>query len=451
MKVLVLESGRLFQKVLRDLLLKLDCSVDCANSGEDGFALLQKDLNTRYDLIICSQSIFNQHLQEITQYSTSTENNIPVILLSSNADEDLHVNARSAGIKNIFPKTNLDYLKSCIRYYIKGEQSDTLNNGEILYIEDSASVAHIIKSYLKKLGIDVTHFLHADEAFKALTNDAKDYDLIITDVTLKGEMDGLSLVRMIRAENAPIATTPILAMTGNDDKQLRKDLLNAGVTDYITKPVSEEGFITRIKNLITIKRLNDKVNQQQRTIHKLTVTDSLTGCQNKNSFIKYGEKFINDSIRYNYPLSVIVIEIDNFKQLQEVHGRDTSEKVLQKVGEKLLKSCRQGDIVARIGGEEFSILLPHCTIESALEKAEKSLSKIQLLQPENIAITTSIGISLLGEDDNNDFSTLYQSAKSASLNSRKKGPNQITANTQSREILQPVSSAEIAKKAPSAN
>ena len=55
-------------------------------------------------------------------------------------------------------------------------------------------------------------------------------------------------------------------MTGNDDVQLRNELLNAGATDYITKPVSEEGFITRIKNLITIKRLNDKVNQQQRSL-----------------------------------------------------------------------------------------------------------------------------------------------------------------------------------------
>ena len=445
MKVLVLESGRLFQKVLRDLLLKLDCSVDCANSGEEGFALLQNNVNADYDLIIISQSIFNQHLQKITEYSANSDHNPPIILLSSNADEDLHVNARSAGIKNIFPKTNLDYLKSCIRYYIKGEQSGGLNNGQVLYIEDSPSVAHIVKSYLKKTGIEVTHFIHADEAFKAFTSGTKNYDLIITDITLKGEMDGLSLVRMIRAENSPIAMTPILTMTGNDDVQLRNELLNAGATDYITKPVSEEGFITRIKNLITIKRLNDKVNQQQRSLHKLTSTDSLTGCENKKSLTKYGKKFINDAIRYKYPLSVFVIEIDNFKQLQETHGRDTSEKVLQKIGENLLKNCRQGDVVARIGGEEFSILLPHCTIESALGKSAKILAKIQRLQPENIPVTASIGISLLCDEYNEDFSILYQSAKDASLSSRKKGKNQITVNTQSLDILQQAKEINIGK------
>lgn len=445
MKVLVLESGRLFQIVLRDLLLKLDCSIDCASSGKEGFTLLQNNVNTDYDLIIVSQSIFNQHLQEITEYSTNTENNAPIILLSSNADEDLHVNARSAGIKNIFPKTNLDYLKSCIRYYIKGEQSDIHNNGEILYIEDSPSVAHIVKSYLKKTGMEVTHFLHADEAFKSLTSGAKSYDLIVTDITLKGEMDGLSLVRMIRAENAPIAMTPILTMTANDDITLRKDLLNAGATDYITKPVSEEGFITRVNNLITIKRLSDKVNQQQRSLHKLTTTDPLTGCENKKSLAKYGKKFINDAIRYKYPLSIFVIEIDNFKQLQEIHGRDTSEKVLQKTGESLLKNCRRGDVVARIGGEEFSILLPHCTIESALGKAAKILAKIQRLQPENIPVTASIGISLLCDEYNEDFSILYQSAKDASLSSRKKGQNQITANTQSLNILQQAKEINIGK------
>jgi len=443
MKVLVLESGRLFQKVLRDLLLELDCTVDCANSGDEGFVFLHSsNLNTEYDLIISSQNIFNEYQQEITEYSENTKHNIPIILLSSKADEDLHINARAAGIKNIFPKTNLDYLKSCIRYYIKGEQThsinnDEINNGEVLYIEDSASVAHIVKSYLKKLDINVTHFLDADEAFKALTSDAKDYDLIITDVMLQGVMDGLSLVRMIRAENSPMAKTPILAMTGNDDIQLRKDLLHAGITDYITKPTSEEGLITRVKNLITIKRLNDKVNQQERALYKLSVTDQLTGCQNKNSLLKYASKYINNAIRYQHSLSVIVIELDEFDRLQETHGRDIGDNVLKNIGENLIKSCRTGDIIARLGGEEFSILLPHCKIEHAIEKAEKTLSMIQLLQPENLSITASIGVSSLTEEHKEDFSNLYQSAKSASQDSRKKGRNQITTDKQSLHAQKP--------------
>ncbi len=441
MNVLVLESGRLFQKVLRDLLLELDCTVDCANSGEEGFALLRdSSANVEYDLIICSQNIFNEHLQEITDYAEKTKHNVPIILLSSKADEDLHVHARAAGIKNIFPKTNLDYLKSCIRYYIKGEhlnegQTDSINNGEILYIEDSASVAHIVKSYLKKLGIEVTHFLDADEAFKALTTDVKDYDLIITDVMLQGVMDGLSLVRMIRAENSPIAKTPILAMTANDDIQLRKDLLHAGVTDYITKPVSREGFVTRVKNLITIKRLSDKVSQQERALYKQSVTDSLTGCQNKSSLSKYAAKYINNATRYKHGLSVIVIELDAFEQLQETHGRDIGDSVLTEIGANLIKSCRTGDIVARVGGEEFSILLPHCKIEHAIEKAEKTLSMIQLLQPENLPVTASVGVSSLTEKHKEDFSNLYQSARNAAQHSRKNGHNQVSTDNQSLEAL----------------
>jgi two-component system cell cycle response regulator len=432
MNVLVLESGRLFQKVLRDLLLELDCVVDCANSGTEGFALLHdSSANIEYDLIICSQNIFNEHLQEITDYVEKTEHNVPIILLSSKADEDLHVHARAAGIKDIFPKTNLDYLKSCIRYYIKGEQTHSINNGEILYIEDSASVAHIVKSYLKKLDIEVTHFLDADEAFKALTTDVKDYDLIITDVMLQGVMDGLSLVRMIRAENSPMAKTPILAMTGNDDVQLRKDLLHAGVTDYITKPASEEGLVTRIKNLIAIKRLSDKVNQQERALYKLSVTDQLTGCQNKNSLLKYASKYINNATRYQHGLSVIVIELDAFDKLQEKHGRDIGDSVLTKISESLMKSCRQGDIVARVGGEEFSILLPHCKIEHAIAKAEKTLSMIQSLQPEKLSITASIGVSALINEHKEDFTNLYQSARNASQKSKKNGYNQVTADDQS--------------------
>ena len=97
MNVLVLEGGRLFQKVLRDLLLELDCTVDCCNSGGEGLALLRGNnlnnnseinmsgiaSNTEYDLIICAHSIFDQHMQEITKYSDDTKHNVPIILLSS--------------------------------------------------------------------------------------------------------------------------------------------------------------------------------------------------------------------------------------------------------------------------------------------------------------------------------------------------------------------------------
>lgn len=435
MNVLVLDSGRLFQKVLKNLLLKLDCTVDCADSGKQGFALLENSQQSDYDLVICSQSIFNQHLQEITEYSTNRSHRATFILLSSNANEALHINARAAGIENIFPKTNLEYLKSCIRYYIKGEQSEMVNNGEVLYIEDSASVAHITKSYLNKIGINVTHFVNADDAFKDLTSGNKNYDLIITDITLQGEMCGLSLVRMIRAENTPIAKTPILAMTGSEDLQQRKDLLNAGATDYITKPVSEEGFNTRVKNLITIKRLSDTVNQQKRALHKLTTKDSVTGCHNVTSLNKHGKKFVHDSARYKYPFSIIVIEVDDFKQLQEIRGRDISDKVLQHTAEYLLKICRQGDIVARIGEEEFTILLPHCSIKNASDKAEKILSTIQQLNPEKLSITASIGVSELREEHNKDFSLLYGSAKKASLSAKENGKNQLKVCAQNSKLL----------------
>ncbi len=241
-------------------------------------------------------------------------------------------------------------------------------------------------------------------------------------------MDGLSLVRMIRAENSPMAKIPILAMTSHDDNQLRRDLLHAGVTDYITKPASEEGFITRIKNLITIKRLTDKVNQQERSLYKLSVTDQLTGCQNKNSLLKYASKSINNAIRYKHPLSVMVIEIDAFEHLQETHGRDTCDSMLADIGAALIASCRQGDIVSRIGGEEFSILLPHCKIENAIEKAEAILSIIQQLHPSNIAITASIGIATLIDEHKEEFANLYQSAKNAALYSKNNGHNQVTAD-----------------------
>ena len=163
MKVLILENGRLFQKILQDLLIELGCTVSCVRTGEEGLDLLiNTDDETRYDLIIASQHIFDKSGNKFIQHCKDSESNTPIILLTSEPHETLLRNARSAGIKDIFPKTNITYLKSSIKYYIQGEKNFDIQGGRILYVEDSASVAHIVTKYLKKLNLEVTHFSTAE-------------------------------------------------------------------------------------------------------------------------------------------------------------------------------------------------------------------------------------------------------------------------------------------------
>ena len=435
MKVLILENGRLFQKILRDLLIELGCTVSCVRTGEEGLDLLVNTTDeTKYDLIIASQHIFDKSGADFIQYCKNSDRNTPIILLTSEPNEILMQNARAAGIKDIFPKTNLTYLKSSIRYYIQGEQTFDIQGGRVLYVEDSASVTHIVTNYLKKLKLEITHFSTAEEAFHAFTDN--DYDLVITDVMLSGTMDGLSLVRMIRAQNSHNAKVPILAMTGHDDVQLRIDLLHAGINDYVTKPPIEEELAARVNNLITNKRLADQVRQQQRSLFNLAMTDQLTTCHNRHSLSDYAPKYIKDAVRYDYPLSVMILDLDNFKHINDEYGHTTGDSVLTEIGKLLMTTCRQGDIVSRIGGEEFLILLPHCNIIDAMDKAEEIRSMVELSKPASLKVTASIGTASLIEKHNQEFDRLYKAADTAVYHSKKNGRNQITADPDSIEAVE---------------
>jgi len=430
MKVLILENGRLFQKILRDLLIELGCTVSCVRTGEEGLDLLINATDdTRYDLIIASQHIFDKSGTEFIEYCKNSDQKTPIILLTSEPNETLLRNARAAGIKDIFPKTNITYLKSSIRYYIQGEKDIDIQDGRILYVEDSASVAHIVTKYLKKLNLEVTHFSMAEEAFHAFADN--EYDLVITDVMLEGTMDGLSLVRMIRASNTLSSKTPILAMTSHDDTQLRIDLFHAGINDYVTKPPIEEELATRVNNLITNKRLVDQVRQQQRSLFDIAMTDKLTSCHNRHSLSDYAPKYIKDAVRYSHPLSIMILDLDHFKNINDEFGHTTGDTVLSEVGKLLMATFRQGDIVSRIGGEEFLILLPHCNIYDAMHKAENIRSMIELSEPSGLNVTASIGVASLIKQHDEDFDKLYKAADAAVYNSKENGRNQVTADHES--------------------
>ena len=432
MNVLILENSRLFQKMLLDLLTELGSTAECVRTGEEGLQRLRDSKQPPFNLIIASQHIFDSSGNEFIEYCRQNARQIPIILLTSEPNEALLKNAQAAGVEDIFPKTNLAYLKSSIRYYIKGSQSYHFNDGRVLYVEDSPSVSHIVIGYLKKMNLDVNHFVSAEEAFAEFCRN--EYDLVITDVVLRDTMDGLSLVRMIRAQNTYIANTPILAMTGDEDQRLKLDLLHAGVNDYVTKPPVEEELTVRVNNLITNKRLTDQVRKQQRSLYQIAMTDQLTTCHNRHSLSEYAPKYIRDARRYEFYLCVMIIDLDHFKRINDEFGHAAGDTVLREIGRLLMATCRQGDVVARIGGEEFLILLPHCALRDAAHKGENLRSMIELARPEGIKVTASIGIASLNDSHDDDFEALYKAADKAVYLSKKNGRNRVTIDLESAAL-----------------
>ena len=428
MRVLVLENSRLYQKTLRELLQEVGCSADCVSSGEEGLELLDSN---DYNLIIAGQNIFDDSGSAFIEYCRQHADHCPILLLTSEPNETLLNNARSAGIKDIFPKANLGQLRDSIHYYIKGKRSIVIDGGRILYIEDSPSVGRAITRDLEKMNLEVDYFRKAEEAYNALLKN--EYDLVITDVMLKGAMSGLSLVRMIRALKNHHAELPVLAMTGHDDPERRIELFHAGINDYVTKPPIEQEFAARVKNLILNKRLHDKVREQKHALLQLAMKDQLTTCHNRHSLVENAPKYINDSIRYEHPLSIMLLDLDHFKLINDQYGHDAGDKVLATIGKLLMKACRLGDFVARIGGEEFLIILPHCLAEDAVNKGKQIRTAIENSNPGGLKVTASIGIACLSEEHDADFEKLYKVADEAVYHSKKNGRNRVTIITKKKK------------------
>ena len=420
-RVLILEHSRIFQKMLSEILEDLDCTVDCVRSGQEG---LEKVKNQAYSLILAGQHIFDETGADFAKYCHDHIDSCRIVLLTSEPNETLMNNARNAGITDIFPKANLTYLRSNLRYYIEGESEITVDGGRILYVEDSASVSHIIIKYLEDMNIEVNHFTNAEKAFKELLKN--NYDLVITDILLSGMMDGVSLARMIKSQENHIAQIPILAMTANDDPKKRIELFRAGINDYVTKPPIKEELVARVANMITNKRLVDQVREQKRTLYQAAMKDQLTTCHNRHSLAEFAPKYINDSKRYKFPLCAMILDLDYFKAINDTHGHTTGDIVLETIGKLLMQLCRQGDFVARIGGEEFLILLPHCYPSDAEEKAEEIRAAIENCKPHGLNITASLGVARLSAEHKGVFDNLYKAADDAVYHSKENGRNQVT-------------------------
>ncbi len=163
------------------------------------------------------------------------------------------------------------------------------------------------------------------------------------------------------------------------------------------------------------------------------MTDQLTGLYNRHSLSHLLPKYFNSTSGHTTPLSLMVLDIDHFKHINDTYGHTRGNDVLKKFGQLISSSFRSEDLVARYGGEEFVVLMAHAPIEHALEKAEELRKYIESHLIEGLKITISIGIA--SADSHADFEALFNQADSALYNAKNSGRNQT--------IIYPVNSIAV--------
>jgi len=179
-------------------------------------------------------------------------------------------------------------------------------------------------------------------------------------------------------------------------------------------------FIAQIQDITERKYLMDRLANQARV-------DYLTNLSNRRYFMEQAEAELNRALRYGSPLALLMIDIDHFKNINDSYGHKTGDMVLQKMSDLLKQSLREVDVLGRIGGEEFAILLPESRLENAIEVAERlrvqiANSKLLEGQAETLRFTVSIGVAML-DSANQNLDALFNQADEALYKAKNSGRN----------------------------
>lgn len=293
---------------------------------------------------------------------------------------------------------------------------------KILVADDSSTIRSLLTEYLTKLGHHVVTVRNSDDALENFQNNKP--DLIILDVIMEG-IDGFECAKRIRALD-PDDWVPIIFLSGAvDDENIAKGI-NAGGDDYLTKPISEITLASKIKAMQRIAHMRQKLYDTTKKLSALSSTDVITGIYNRLQFDKTIAEKIKEAEHTQQPLALLFLDLDNFKSVNDRLGHVLGDKLLKEVARRLLSALRINDFIARIGGDEFAIIVnDNVNEKNAAEIAQKLinlLSKAFTLSGYDIHITTSIGIAFYPSSDGNP-ETIVQKADIAMYHAKELGRN----------------------------
>jgi diguanylate cyclase (GGDEF)-like protein len=253
-------------------------------------------------------------------------------------------------------------------------------------------------------------------------------DLVLCDLIMP-DIDGFKFLRL-KAGSTEFNDIPVILLTGKGDVESKVRALNAGASDYVTKPFSLAELIARVRVHLQIKQLQDALRKKNAQLERLTRTDPLTNIANRRHFMHSIEMEFARLERYKRPMSFIMLDVDHFKKVNDKHGHQAGDQVLVDVAGLLAESVRDTDVAARYGGEEFAILLPETDGSRAFivaERCRKLIEKMETVFEENtIRVTASFGLVSLPDDRISTVHDIISVADENLYTSKREGRNRIT-------------------------
>jgi diguanylate cyclase (GGDEF)-like protein len=301
---------------------------------------------------------------------------------------------------------------------------DDSRTPSILVVEDDANVLTLLQAALGRHGYEVRTAGTLAEARQRLERNG-DCGLVILDRRLP-DGDGASLCPVIR-ETQPHSY--ILMLTGEATTEAKIEGFESGVDDYVTKPFAIDELLARIRAGMRIVELQKELLASSRRYEALSLTDSLTSLRNRRAFDQEFASRFEQAKRYGRPLSIAIIDLDYFKSINDQFGHSAGDGVLRAIAQILDHGTRRSDFLARIGGEEFAVLLPEASLFEALHFAEKIRSTIMTATIRTEAathkVTVSIGVANVPHSVVSTPQELFNAADQALYRAKARGRNRI--------------------------
>jgi diguanylate cyclase (GGDEF)-like protein len=292
----------------------------------------------------------------------------------------------------------------------------------ILIVDDDLAIRDAMQEFIEMSGYEASVASSAEEAMGLLAD--RTVEVVISDILLPG-MDGLALTDRIKRT----WDVDVIVMTGYSTDYSYEEAISKGASDFVFKPVRFEELLLRLKRVLNERRLNQERVQMLDELKKLSITDGLTGLYNSRYFYTQLKGEIERFNRYGHQLSLLLLDIDKFKEYNDTFGHLEGDKILVRLG-RIIKLClRKMDTAYRYGGEEFTIILPGTHGEEARTVAERLRTAVAAEdfsdgKNPDLMITISVGVTQYRH--NEPISSFVQRADQAMYRSKQGGRNRVS-------------------------
>lgn len=296
--------------------------------------------------------------------------------------------------------------------------------GEILIVDDRRSSFERLQA-----GLGPHHHVtvETDPQHALFRISEGNYDLVIVSLGL-ANYDGLRLVSQLRSLERT-RMLPILLVVEQDDRAQLMRGLDMGVNDYLVRPIDRQELQARVATQIRRKHYTDRLRDTVQQTMEMAVTDGLTGLHNRRFMSMHLEQSLEQAIRHQRELAVMIADMDHFKSVNDTYGHDAGDAVLRQLADRIRAAVRGADIPCRYGGEEFVVIMPDTDLEGAGNVAERIRKRVEaepfrLPDGRMLERTISVGLGAL-QGASDTCETLLKRADACLYEAKQNGRNRV--------------------------